>query len=334
MKAIYFNTSCETAKCRLCSKVKDRKKRQGFFCISICSFFKGLSINFTHTGFFYSQNFQFSFHGGCQRVPHFQGTTMKYSNWMWQCYSVSLSQLVTAGYCFPSLIPSHWLVATGLTCPVWAEITVLLSVASPSFLTHLGSSAAISRIAHMHWSWQDPPKEPLISQHEIRERVVTELMSLVCIVSSVQVNGMCGAPCTQKIASSSYDHKKKTAMERWQACGQEKKKIDQKCTEGSMLIPTVLLICWIAKYFEIYHQKFFLGETNLGGRSEEMQISRKQDKTIQDYQILNPVNIHLPKHSWNSSSSHSLMQKWPQKQDCLNTASSTSCLDKKEGNMI
>lgn len=201
LKAIYFNTSCQAATCRLCSKVKDRKERQGFFRASICSFLKRISINFTHTGFFYSQNFQFSFHGGCQRVPHFQRTTMKYSNWMWQCYSVSLSQLVTPGYSFPSLIPSHWLVATGLTCPVWAEITVLLSVASPSFLTHLGSSAGISRIAHMHRSWQDLPEDPLISQHEIREHVVTELMSLVCIVSSVQGNSMCGTPCSQKIAS-------------------------------------------------------------------------------------------------------------------------------------
>lgn len=53
----------------------------------------------------------------------------------------------------------------------------------------------------MHRSWQDLPEDPLISQHEIRENVVTELMSLVCIVSSVQGNSMCGTPCSQKIAS-------------------------------------------------------------------------------------------------------------------------------------
>lgn len=52
-----------------------------------------------------------------------------------------------------------------------------------------------------------------------------------------------------------------------------------------------------------------LGEINLDGRSEERQISKKQDKTIQDYQILKPVNIHLLKQSWNSTSSHSLIQK-------------------------
>lgn len=54
-----------------------------------------------------------------------------------------------------------------------------------------------------------------------------------------------------------------------------------------------------------------MGEINLDGRSEEMQISRKQGKTIQDYQIVKPVNIHLPKRSWNSMSSHSLTQKNP-----------------------
>lgn len=156
---------------------------------------------------------------------------MKYSNWMWQCYSVSLSQLVTAGYCFPSLIPSHWLVATGLTCPVWAEITVLLSVASPSFLAHLGSSAAISRIAHMHQSWQDPPEDPLISQHEMREHVVTELMSLVCIVSSGQGNSICGTPCSQKIASSQQWSQKEELSWKGDKCMAKRRKRLTKCIQ-------------------------------------------------------------------------------------------------------
>lgn len=56
-----------------------------------------------------------------------------------------------------------------------------------------------------------------------------------------------------------------------------------------------------------------MGEINLDGRSEETQISRKQDKTVQDYQIVKPVNIHLPKRSWNSTSSRSLTQKKSQK---------------------
>lgn len=98
--------------------------------------------------------------------PHLQGITMKYSNCMWHNNFVSLSQLVSAGYCFPLLIPSHWLVATDLTCPVWA-------VASPSLLTHLSSSAAISRISHIHQRWKGPPEDPLVSQHEKRECMVT-----------------------------------------------------------------------------------------------------------------------------------------------------------------
>lgn len=175
---------------------------------------------------------------------------------MWQCYSVSLSQLVTAGYSFPSLIPSHWLVATGLTCPVWAEITVLLSVASPSFLTHLGSSAGISRIAHMHRSWQDLPEDPLISQHEIREHVVTELMSLVCTVSSVQGNSMCGTPCSQKIASRQNYHKKKSCHGKVTSIWQREEKDWPKKYNRIHANSSCAVDYWIAKYFENYHQKF------------------------------------------------------------------------------
>lgn len=197
MKAIYFNTSCQAAKCRLCSKVRDRKERQGFFSVWSFFFFKGDQQELYSYLFFLFPGFRVQLSWRLSEGPHLQGTTMKYSNWMWHCNSVSLSQLVSAGYCFPLLIPSHWLVATDLTCPVWAEITVLQSVASPSFLIHLGSSAAISRISHTHWSRKDPPKDPLVSKHERRECVVTELTSLVSIISSVQGNSMCGTPCSQ-----------------------------------------------------------------------------------------------------------------------------------------
>lgn len=156
----------------------------GCFLVVVCFgffFFKGDQHELYSYSLFLFPGFPVQLSRRLSEGPHLQGTIMKYSNWMWHYNSVSLSQLVSAGYCFPSLIPSHWLVATDLTCPVWAEITILHLVASPSFLTQLGSSAAISRISHMHWSWKDPPEDPLVSHHEERQCVVTELMSLVCI---------------------------------------------------------------------------------------------------------------------------------------------------------